>query len=56
MRFRGVTWGDKNLALVTEGLSSKQVTQMDRYNSVTGDLEKLITRNTTDAYGNPGFQ
>jgi dipeptidyl aminopeptidase/acylaminoacyl peptidase len=55
MRFRGVTWGDKNLALVTEGLTSKQVTQMDRYNSVTGDLEKLISRNTTDAYGNPGF-
>lgn len=55
MRFRGVTWGDKNLALVTEGLTSKQVTQLDRYNAVTGDLEKLITRNTTDAYSNPGF-
>ncbi|RYY13869.1 MAG: hypothetical protein EOO04_31175 [Chitinophagaceae bacterium] len=55
MRFRAVTWGDKNLALVTEGLSSKQVTQIDRYNAITGDLEKLITRNTTDAYGNPGF-
>ncbi|MBO9659208.1 MAG: S9 family peptidase, partial [Chitinophagaceae bacterium] len=39
----------------TEGLTSKQVTQLDRYNSVTGDLEKLITRNTTDAYSNPGF-
>lgn len=55
MRFRGVTWGDKNLALVTEGLTSKQITQLDRYNAVTGDLEKLITRNTTDAYSNPGF-
>jgi dipeptidyl aminopeptidase/acylaminoacyl peptidase len=55
MRYRGTTWGDKNLALVTEGLTGKQTTQLDRYNPVTGDLEKLITRNTTDAYSNPGF-
>lgn len=55
MRYRGTTWGDKNLAIVSEGLTGKQLTQLDRYNSVTGDLEKLITRNTTDAYSNPGF-
>ena len=55
MRYRGTTWGDKNLALVTEGLTGKQTTQLDRYNPITGDLEKLITRNTTDAYSNPGF-
>ena len=54
MRFRNVTWGDQNLALVTEGLTGKQVVQLDRYNPTTGDLEKLITRNTTDAYTNPG--
>lgn len=54
MRFRNVTWGDKNLALVTEGLTGKQIVQLDRYNPITGDLEKLITRNTTDAYSNPG--
>jgi dipeptidyl aminopeptidase/acylaminoacyl peptidase len=54
MRYRGTTWGDKNLALVTEGLTGKQTTQLDRYNPTTGDLEKLITRNTTDAYSNPG--
>lgn len=55
MRFNGVIWGDASLAIVTEGLRSKQLTQMDRFNSVTEDLEKLITRNTTDAYANPGF-
>ncbi len=55
MRYRGTTWGDKNLAIVSEGLTGKQVTQLDRYNTVTGDLEKLMTRNTTDAYANPGF-
>lgn len=54
MRYRGVTWGDANVAFVTEGLTGKQLTQLDRFNPVTGDLEKLMTRNTTDAYANPG--
>lgn len=54
MRYRGTVWGNANLALVDEGLRSKQLTQMNRYNPVTGDLEALITRNTTDAYSNPG--
>jgi dipeptidyl aminopeptidase/acylaminoacyl peptidase len=55
LRYRGVTWGDKNIALVTEGLTGKQLSQTDRFNPVTGDLEKLISRNTTDGYSNPGF-
>ncbi|MBI5373771.1 MAG: S9 family peptidase [Sphingobacteriales bacterium] len=55
MRYNGTTWGDAGLAIVTEGLRSKQVTQTDRFHPITGDLEKLITRNTTDAYSNPGF-
>ncbi|MEQ1675388.1 MAG: prolyl oligopeptidase family serine peptidase [Chitinophagaceae bacterium] len=55
MRYRGTIWGDANVAIVSEGLTGKQVTQYDRFNSITEDLEKLITRNTTDAYGNPGF-
>ncbi len=55
MRFSGIVWGTESLAIVTEGLRSKQLTQVDRYHPVTGDLEKLITRNTTDAYSSPGF-
>jgi len=55
MRYRGTTWGDANVAIVSEGLTGKQIIQYDRFNSITEDLEKLITRNTTDAYGNPGF-
>lgn len=55
MRYRGTVWGDANVAIVSEGLTGKQVTQYDRFNSITEDLEKLITRNTTDAYANPGF-
>jgi len=54
MRFRGITWGHEGLAIVTEGLTSKQLTQTDRYNPVTGDLEKLLQRNTTDAYSSTG--
>jgi len=55
MRYRGVTWGNATLALVNEGLTGKQQTQMDRYNPSTGEMEKLMERNTTDAYSNPGF-
>jgi dipeptidyl aminopeptidase/acylaminoacyl peptidase len=55
MRYRGTTWGNATLALVYEGLQGKQSTQTDRYNPVTGEIEKLMERNTTDAYSNPGF-
>ncbi|MBI5856796.1 MAG: prolyl oligopeptidase family serine peptidase [Sphingobacteriales bacterium] len=55
MRYRGVTWGNSTLALVNEGLQGKQQTQMSRFNPATGEMEKLIERNTTDAYSNPGF-
>ncbi|HEX6190938.1 MAG TPA: prolyl oligopeptidase family serine peptidase [Chitinophagaceae bacterium] len=54
MRYRGTTWGNKQLALVTEGLTGKQTVQLNRYNPATGQFEKLISRNTTDAYSNPG--
>ncbi|GGI22065.1 alpha/beta hydrolase family protein [Pedobacter mendelii] len=53
-RFRGVQWGDANLALVMEGLRSKQTSKVSRYNPTTGALEELYSRNQTDAYGNPG--
>jgi dipeptidyl aminopeptidase/acylaminoacyl peptidase len=55
MRYRGINWGNATLALVTEGLTGKQQTQTDRYNPSTGELEKIMERNTTDAYSNPGF-
>lgn len=54
MRYYGTTWGNEQLALVSEGLRSRQLSQLDRFNPVTSDLEALITRNTTDAYGSPG--
>jgi dipeptidyl aminopeptidase/acylaminoacyl peptidase len=55
MRYRGITWGNNKIALVNEGLQGKQLTRTNIYNPSTGSLEKLIERNTTDAYSNPGF-
>lgn len=54
MRYRGITWGNDRLALITEGLQSKQLVRTSLFNPSTGQLEKLIERNTTDAYSNPG--
>jgi dipeptidyl aminopeptidase/acylaminoacyl peptidase len=54
MRYWGAMWGNNTLALVTEGLSGKQVMRTNRYNPSTGQLDKLVERNTTDAYSNPG--
>ena len=54
MRYRNITWGNDKIALVTEGLQSKQQVRTNLFNPTTGQLEKLIERNTTDAYANPG--
>lgn len=54
MRFRGISWGNAQLALVMEGLTGKQVARMHKFNPSTGALEMLMQRNTTDAYNNPG--
>ncbi|MEI2738250.1 MAG: prolyl oligopeptidase family serine peptidase [Chitinophagaceae bacterium] len=54
MRYRGVAWGNSTFALVIEGLTGKQKTQTNRYNPSNGEMEKLMERNTTDAYSNPG--
>src|SRR5918993_1189607 len=54
MRYRGISWGDATLALIGEGLRSKQTQRMSRYNPSTGAVEKLYDINQTDAYNNPG--
>lgn len=53
-RYGGISWGNDQLALVSERLQSKQTMRLSRYNPTTGQLEKLLERNTTDAYNNPG--
>lgn len=54
MRYGNTIWGHEGLALVTEGLRSKQITALNRYNPITEDLERILTRNSTNAYANPG--
>ncbi len=54
MRYRGTTWGNSTIALVNEGLTGKQITRTNRFNPATGQFEKLVERNTTDNYTNPG--
>lgn len=54
MRFWGLNWGDATLALVTEGLRSKQTSRVSRFNSTTGKLETLYDLAQTDAYNDPG--
>lgn len=53
-RFRGITWGNSTLALLYDGLQGKQTAAITRLNPTTGETEKLIERNTTDAYNSPG--
>jgi dipeptidyl aminopeptidase/acylaminoacyl peptidase len=55
MRYRGTNWGNATVALIIEGLTSKLFSRIDRFNSSTGQMEKLVERNTTDNYSNPGF-
>lgn len=54
MRYRGVLWGNDQVALVNEGLQSKQMVRMQRYNPSTGALTPLMERSTNDAYRAPG--
>ena len=54
-RYRGTIWGNASVAVVTEGLVGKQQVVSSRFNPSTGEIEKIIERNTTDAYANPGF-
>ncbi|OQP66507.1 peptidase S9 [Niastella vici] len=53
-RYDDITWGNANLALVTERLESRQTIRLSRYNPTTGKLEMLQERNMTDAYNDPG--
>jgi dipeptidyl aminopeptidase/acylaminoacyl peptidase len=53
-RYRGTQWGNARIALVQEGLRSKQTSKVSTYNPTTGKLEELYARNQTDAYNAPG--
>jgi len=54
LRFAGITWGNDNIALVTERLRSRQIEHLLLFTPATGALTTLNERNTTDAYNDPG--
>ncbi len=54
MRFADVTWGNNQVALVTEVLRGKQASKVSLYSPAKGTMETLYERNLTDAYRNPG--
>jgi dipeptidyl aminopeptidase/acylaminoacyl peptidase len=54
-RFQRVIWGNDSTALVTEGLRSRQLQQIQRYNPSTGAMTLLVEHSTNDAYNDPGF-
>jgi dipeptidyl aminopeptidase/acylaminoacyl peptidase len=53
-RFVGITWGDSQLALVTEMSRVKQTYKVSRFHSEKNEISVLYERNMTDAYTNPG--
>jgi dipeptidyl aminopeptidase/acylaminoacyl peptidase len=55
MRYRGTDWGDSSVALVEEGLSSKQMLKVSLYNGAAHTIATLYERSETDAYSNPGY-
>ncbi|MGY0040623.1 hypothetical protein [Pedobacter sp. NJ-S-72] len=53
-RYRNIRWGNPTLALVEEGLRSKQTIKVSRYNPATGTMETLYELSQNDKYNNPG--
>ena len=53
-RYSRTTWGNENIALVTEMLRSKQQYKVSRYDASNNSFTTLYQGNMTDAYSNPG--
>lgn len=56
-RFQGITWGNDNLALLTEGLSKSRVRVTSSFSPASPEttVKKLWELNSDDRYNNPGF-
>ncbi len=53
-RFRNITWGNDNLALLNEGISRQQKQRWHKLDPSTGATKLLLERSTNDQYNNPG--
>jgi dipeptidyl aminopeptidase/acylaminoacyl peptidase len=54
MRYRGIAWGNDNLALLNEGSQRQQRVKVHKLNPATGATELMIDRSTNDGYNDPG--
>lgn len=54
LRYRGIIWGNENLALLNEGVTRQQKLKVHKLNPATGATELLIDRSTNDRYNDPG--
>ncbi|HEY0680569.1 MAG TPA: prolyl oligopeptidase family serine peptidase [Chitinophagaceae bacterium] len=53
-RFRNITWGDANTALVYESMTFDRKMQMYKYNPSSGQMDLVHERSTNDAYSDIG--
>lgn len=56
MRYGGITWGNDNFALISEGLSKTRMRVTSSFNPVDpqNTKKKIQEYNSDDGYGNPG--
>lgn len=54
MRYRGITWGDANTALLYEGFSRSRLLRMNKLNPSTGEVDSLFQRRQDDQYTDIG--
>ncbi|MBK6478293.1 MAG: hypothetical protein IPF93_08370 [Saprospiraceae bacterium] len=56
LRLRDINWGDKEMAIVTEGMFSTRQSMIKRFNPMLPDLraDTLFNYSTDDAYNDPG--
>lgn len=54
MRFRGITWGTANTAILYEGFSRSRQVRMNKLNPASGQLDSLFQRRQDDQYADIG--
>ncbi|MGQ9619623.1 MAG: prolyl oligopeptidase family serine peptidase, partial [Bacteroidales bacterium] len=56
MRFSSITWGNDNLAIVTEGLSRTRIRRVNTFSPSDPQktMKKIFEYNSDDRYNNPG--
>ncbi|HEY0733228.1 MAG TPA: hypothetical protein VGD33_12455, partial [Chitinophagaceae bacterium] len=54
MRFAGVMWGTKDVAVFYERFNATRKIKMNRYNPATGAVDSLFERSSNDAYSDIG--